>query len=241
MPDAFFRDVAGFALPARRRLRRRRLLPAAGARRAARARAAPRRRGPHEGQTVLGWRDVPVDERHVGSHAALFAPCIRQLFVGASAELAADAAAFERKLYVIRRVAERRAGDELVVPSFSSRTLVYKGMLTAPQLRRLLPRPDRRAARERARARPSALLDQHVPELGARAPVSHDRPQRRDQHAARKRQLDARARVAACLGAVRRRHRRSCCRSFAKEAPTRPCSTTCWSCSSSQADRCRTR
>jgi len=44
--------------------------------------------------------------------------------------------AFERKLYVIRRVAELAAGPELVVPSLSSRTLVYKGMLTAPQLER---------------------------------------------------------------------------------------------------------
>src|SRR6478672_10323724 len=87
-----------------------------------------------EGQAVLGWRDVPVDGRHVGSHARLFAPVVRQLFVAASPELAADPDAFERKLYVIRRVAELAAGPELVVPSFSSRTIVYKGMLTAPQL-----------------------------------------------------------------------------------------------------------
>ena len=45
-----------------------------------------------------------------------------------------DQDAFERKLYVIRRVAELAAGPDLVVPSFSSRTIVYKGMLTAPQL-----------------------------------------------------------------------------------------------------------
>ncbi|MDX6475117.1 MAG: glutamate synthase large chain, partial [Gaiellaceae bacterium] len=87
-----------------------------------------------EGQKVVGWRDVPVDGRHVGSHARLFAPVVRQLFVAASAELAGEADAFERKLYVIRRVAELAAGPELVVPSFSARTLVYKGMLTAPQL-----------------------------------------------------------------------------------------------------------
>src|SRR5205085_7277030 len=92
-----------------------------------------------EGQTVLGWRDVPVDGRHVGSHARLFAPVVRQLFVSASPELAEDADAFERKLYVIRRVAELAAGPELVVPSFSARTLVYKGMLTAPQLARYYP------------------------------------------------------------------------------------------------------
>src|SRR6476661_1335726 len=89
-----------------------------------------------EGQMLLGWRDVPVDGRHVGSHARLFAPVVRQLFVGASAELADDPDAFERKLYVIRRVAELAAGPDLVVPSLSARTLVYKGMLTAPQLER---------------------------------------------------------------------------------------------------------
>src|SRR6476661_4514075 len=92
-----------------------------------------------EGQTVLGWRDVPVDGRHVGSHARLFAPVVRQLFVAASPKLAGDPDAFERKLYVIRRVAELAAGPELVVPSFSARTLVYKGMLTAPQLGRYYP------------------------------------------------------------------------------------------------------
>ena len=61
-------------------------------------------------------------------------PRIRQLFVGAAEGLEQDA--FERKLYVIRRVAENAAGAELVIPSFSSRTIVYKGMLTPPQLRR---------------------------------------------------------------------------------------------------------
>ena len=89
-----------------------------------------------EGQRVIGWRDVPVDTAEAGATAQLHAPRIRQLFVGASQVLAGDQDAFERKLYVIRRVAERAAGPELVVPSCSSRTVVYKGMLTAPQLRR---------------------------------------------------------------------------------------------------------
>ena len=118
---------------------------------------------------MLGWRDVPVDSRHVGSQARVFAPCIRQLFVAATPELVDDGDAFERRLYVIRRVAEQRAGPELVLPSFSARTLVYKGMLTSPQLGQLLPRPRRRALRERARARALAVLDEHLPELGARA------------------------------------------------------------------------
>jgi glutamate synthase domain-containing protein 2/glutamate synthase domain-containing protein 1/glutamate synthase domain-containing protein 3 len=85
-----------------------------------------------EGQSVVDWRDVPVDARHVGATAGAVAPLIRQLFVAASPELDDDA--FERKLYVIRRRAELAVGAELVVPSFSSRSVVYKGMLTAPQL-----------------------------------------------------------------------------------------------------------
>ncbi len=91
-----------------------------------------------EGQTVLGWRDVPVRSDVAGRHAQLYAPVIRQLFVGAGDDIA-DELALERRLYVIRRVAERAAGAELVVPSFSARTLVYKGMLSAPQLARYFP------------------------------------------------------------------------------------------------------
>ncbi len=87
-----------------------------------------------EGQRVVTWRDIPVEKDYVGITANWFAPYIKQLVVAASPELAADQDAFERKLYVIRRVAELAAGPDLVIPSFSSRTIVYKGMLTAPQL-----------------------------------------------------------------------------------------------------------
>ncbi|HET8894716.1 MAG TPA: glutamate synthase large subunit [Gaiellaceae bacterium] len=89
-----------------------------------------------EGQELVCWRDVPVDETHVGRTARAAMPQIRQ-FVVAARGLEGDA--FERKLYVIRRVAELAAGPALVIPSLSSRTLVYKGMLTAPQLARFYP------------------------------------------------------------------------------------------------------
>jgi glutamate synthase domain-containing protein 2/glutamate synthase domain-containing protein 1/glutamate synthase domain-containing protein 3 len=88
-----------------------------------------------EGQKVIWWRDVPVDERHVGETARLSAPHIRQAIVAAADEIP-DQAALERKLYVIRRLIERAAVDEVAIPSLSSRTMVYKGMLTAPQLPR---------------------------------------------------------------------------------------------------------
>jgi glutamate synthase domain-containing protein 2/glutamate synthase domain-containing protein 1/glutamate synthase domain-containing protein 3 len=91
-----------------------------------------------EGQRPIWWRDVPVDDRYAGEIAGMSAPVIRQLIIEASDEIE-DQGAFERKLYVIRRIIERESGPELTVPSFSSRTIVYKGMLTAPQLPRYFP------------------------------------------------------------------------------------------------------
>jgi glutamate synthase domain-containing protein 2/glutamate synthase domain-containing protein 1/glutamate synthase domain-containing protein 3 len=88
-----------------------------------------------EGQRAIWWRDVPVDDAHVGETARLSAPVIRQVLIEASEDVS-DQDAFERKLYVIRRQIERSAGQEAAFPSFSSRTMVYKGMLTAPQLPR---------------------------------------------------------------------------------------------------------
>ncbi len=88
-----------------------------------------------EGQRVIWWRDVPTDDRYAGETARASQPFIRQVLVAAGEDVP-DQDAFERKLYVIRRLIEHEAGGELAIPSFSSRTLVYKGMLTAPQLPR---------------------------------------------------------------------------------------------------------
>jgi glutamate synthase (NADPH/NADH) large chain/glutamate synthase (ferredoxin) len=85
-----------------------------------------------EGQRVVAWRDVPTNLEHVGRTAASAAPTVRQLVVAAAPGLEGDA--FERKLYVIRRLVEKAAGADLVIPTFSSKTIVYKGMLMAPQL-----------------------------------------------------------------------------------------------------------
>jgi glutamate synthase (NADPH/NADH) large chain/glutamate synthase (ferredoxin) len=95
-----------------------------------------------EGQRVLGWRDVPVRPEHTGATAASCRPVIRQLFVGSSAP---DQDAFERKLYVIRRVCEQAvtasedAGKGFYVTSSSSRTVNYKGMLISYQLAAFYP------------------------------------------------------------------------------------------------------
>jgi glutamate synthase domain-containing protein 2/glutamate synthase domain-containing protein 1/glutamate synthase domain-containing protein 3 len=95
-----------------------------------------------EGQRVLGWRDVPIREEHTGKVAGACRPVIRQLFVGAGPQDAErfDQDAFERKLYVIRRVCELTAEEPgLYVASSSSRTINYKGMLISYQLAEFYP------------------------------------------------------------------------------------------------------
>jgi len=93
-----------------------------------------------EGQRLLGWRDVPIDPEHTGEVAAACRPVIRQLFVGAGAAQAQDQDAFERKLYVIRRISDLTAEDPgLYVTSSSSRTINYKGMLISYQLGKFYP------------------------------------------------------------------------------------------------------
>jgi glutamate synthase (NADPH/NADH) large chain len=93
-----------------------------------------------EGMPVLGWRDLPTDNSKVGPTARAAEPVMRQVFV-ARPEAAEDDDAFERKLYILRRRVENAVYVSKVaeksmfyVPSFSHRTLVYKGMLIAPQL-----------------------------------------------------------------------------------------------------------
>lgn len=93
-----------------------------------------------EGQTVIGWRTLPVDNSSLGDFAKSAEPFVRQLFIGASADLEGkDELAFERKLYVIRKRTENLGatsdfGKPFYYSSFSSRTIVYKGMLTPEQV-----------------------------------------------------------------------------------------------------------
>ncbi|HWF74162.1 MAG TPA: glutamate synthase subunit alpha, partial [Solirubrobacteraceae bacterium] len=138
IPDTFFRAVAGVELPAPGMYGVGMCYLPTDAGRRTEVEALIEETIAAEGQRVLGWREVPVDERYVGTTAGAAAPTIRQVLVGAANQIA-DQDAFERKLYVIRRVIERSAGRDLAVPSFSSRTIVYKGMLTAPQLPHYFP------------------------------------------------------------------------------------------------------
>jgi glutamate synthase (NADPH) large chain len=102
-----------------------------------------------EGQRLLGWRPVPTSDRALGDSAASVMPVIEQLFIAFGEDtgtLAADPMRFERKLYVIRKRVEH-AVDALVlserrmfyIPSLSSKTLIYKGMLTADQIQPTFP------------------------------------------------------------------------------------------------------
>ncbi len=93
-----------------------------------------------EGQAVVGWRDVPHNPAAIGIQAREGLPQIREIFVKASEQCLRDGDAFERKLYVIRRRVEKAVAsspdgrDFFYVPSFSSRTVAYVGMLISRQI-----------------------------------------------------------------------------------------------------------
>lgn len=98
-----------------------------------------------EGQEVIGWRTVPVNPGKIGRTARAAMPFIRQLFIRRTAGTKRGLP-FERKLYLIRKRAEREircggqpGGASFYAVSLSSRTLVYKGMLTTAQLRLFYP------------------------------------------------------------------------------------------------------
>jgi glutamate synthase (ferredoxin) len=91
-----------------------------------------------EGMPVIGWRELPVDNSTLGKSAKASEPLVRQVFVQRHAA-ALDDLSFERKLYVLRKVAHNairvpKLDPVWYVPSFSCRTLVYKGMLTPMQV-----------------------------------------------------------------------------------------------------------
>ena len=89
-----------------------------------------------QGLIVVGWREVPVDLSALGEKALDTRPKIRQVLVARSAGMDDDG--FERALYLARKDAERRVEEQAIdgfyIPSFSSRTLIYKGLMLATQL-----------------------------------------------------------------------------------------------------------
>src|SRR3954467_11048906 len=139
LPDAFFRGVVDFELPEIGRYGVGMLFLPHDPTHREQIEALVERNVRAEGQRVLGWRDVPIDEAHVGDSANACRPHIRQVFVEAGPAHWDDPDAFERKLYVIRRIVELASGPDFYSPSFSSRTCVYKGMLISHQLRGFYP------------------------------------------------------------------------------------------------------
>ncbi|MCP2338205.1 glutamate synthase large subunit [Actinomadura rupiterrae] len=140
IPDAFFREVCDFALPE------------AGAYAAGLAflpvdadeRAAAVERIEtlcvEEGLTVLGWRELPVDAEHCGPAARRVMPHFAQLFVTAAAHgphAGKTGIDLDRAVFCMRERAEQ--DTTAYFPSLSSRTIVYKGMLTTPQLEPFFP------------------------------------------------------------------------------------------------------
>jgi glutamate synthase (NADPH/NADH) large chain len=93
-----------------------------------------------EGQRVLGWRDVPIDPSHLGPLARSVLPVMRQIYI---ARRRVVPSAFDRKLFIIRKLTENRIRDSgcdpegrFHVASLSAETIVYKGLLLPEQLPR---------------------------------------------------------------------------------------------------------
>ena len=181
-----------------RRLRRGHGLPAAQPRGArglrARDRARHRERGPVRCSAGATSRWTTP---RLGETARRTMPVIRQVFVGAGRG-SLDRDAFERKLYIIRkalgprhpRARPRRRGRASTCRRSRTAPSSTRACCSPHQVGRVLPRPARQALRLGAVPRAPALLDEHVPDVGPRAPVPLHRAQRRDQHAAGQPQLD---------------------------------------------------
>src|SRR5258708_10822887 len=92
-----------------------------------------------EGLKVLGWRDTPINGNTIGRLARASQPYIEQIFVRSGPGMDQDA--LERQLYVVRKRAESAIAETdlkekafFYIPSLSSRTIIYKGLLLAPQI-----------------------------------------------------------------------------------------------------------
>jgi len=134
VPDAFYREVTGFPLPpAGAYATGIAFLPrdpaAAGAAAKAVAKIAD-----SEGLAVLGWRDLPVDDSMIGATSRAVEPRFGQVFLaGVNGDRGLAGIDLERRAFIVRKRIEHEL-DDVYFPSLSCRTIVYKGMLTTPQL-----------------------------------------------------------------------------------------------------------
>jgi glutamate synthase domain-containing protein 2/glutamate synthase domain-containing protein 1/glutamate synthase domain-containing protein 3 len=146
IPDTFLRQVCpgtGLYLPPRGEYAAGMVFLPMDEALADRCSEAMERAAASEGCPVLGWREVPVDPSVLGDLAGSTRPRIRQVFLSRGKH---EGDAFERKLYVVRRLAEKEVSSwtgvdasQFYVPSLSGRTIVYKGLLTGSQLPQFYP------------------------------------------------------------------------------------------------------
>jgi glutamate synthase (ferredoxin) len=99
----------------------------------------------NEGHRLLGWRTVPTTNASLGETARASEPIVRQVFIARDPKIKDDMA-FERKLYVVRKLAERgiryagiKGGNRFYISSLSYKTIIYKGMLTPEQVDPFFP------------------------------------------------------------------------------------------------------
>jgi glutamate synthase (NADPH) large chain len=139
VPDRFYRAVAGFELPdAGAYATGIGFLPT-GSEDVTRARAAVEKLAASEGLTVLGWRELPVDPSPIGGIARSAMPDFHQVFVAGRGDRdPIHGLALERRAFILRKRIEHEV-EGVYFASLSSRTVVYKGMLTAPQVRTFFP------------------------------------------------------------------------------------------------------
>ena len=136
MPDRFFREVTDFELPPARSYAVGTAFLPGDEDQVAKTRQRIEEIAAEEGLTVLGWREVPTDPSMLGATAVSVMPSFQQLFVAASSGRLVGMA-LERLAFCLRKRAERET--DVYFPSLSSRTIVYKGMLTTDQLDRFYP------------------------------------------------------------------------------------------------------
>ena len=145
IPDSFFREVVRFDLPEAGAYAVGMIFLPRHDEARARAEAIISELIAGEGQTLIGWRDVPVDNEGLGYSVKPTEPVTRQVFIGRGDDCA-DQSAFERKLFVIRKQIEKQIrglalpqGKSFYISSMSSRTITYKGMLLSDQVGKYYP------------------------------------------------------------------------------------------------------
>ena len=143
LPDAFLRQVVDFELPAAGSYAMGMAFLPQSAEAADRATDTIGDICAKEGLVVLGWREVPVDSSMIGSTALDAMPTVRQLFVrdaaGEESGIVLDRRAFLARKRIEHEILDDDGEQAVYFPSLSARTVVYKGMLTTPQLGEFFP------------------------------------------------------------------------------------------------------